>query len=75
MAMPFTQLYRRLNIPVTSSLIFCALVWVLVFILQVFLVVVVSSPPRNQKKCFQQQCLRMLPPPLSSIKSGSSNLR
>lgn len=29
----------------------------------------------HQKKCFQQQCLRTLPPPLSSIKSGSSNLK
>lgn len=29
----------------------------------------------HQKKCFQQQCLRMLPPPLSSIKSGSSSLK
>lgn len=37
-------------------------------------------PPRtfikiHQNKCFQQQSLRTLPPPLSSIKSGSSNLK
>lgn len=29
----------------------------------------------HQKKYFQQQCLKMLPPPISSIKSGSSNLK
>lgn len=29
----------------------------------------------HQKKHFQEQCLRMLPPPLSSIKSGSSGLK
>lgn len=29
----------------------------------------------HQKKYLQQQCLKMLPPPISSIKSGSSNLK
>lgn len=29
----------------------------------------------HQKQCFQQQCLKMLSPPLSSIKSGSSSLK
>lgn len=49
----------------------CVLFWFCVFF---------SAPPpgiliKIHQKCFQQQCLTTLPPPLSSIKSGSSNLK
>lgn len=62
--MPFTQLHRRLNIPVMNPLFLCARVFFPRTLIKI-----------HQKKCFQQQCLWMLPPPLSSIKSGSSSLK
>jgi len=61
--MPFTPLHRRLNISVMSSLFCCG-----VFFPRILIKI-------HQKKCFQEQCLRTLPPPLSSSKSGSSNLK
>lgn len=53
--------------------------WVL-FLVEVFLSFFLFYSTRtlikiHQKKYFQQQCLKMLPPPVSSIKSGSSNLK
>lgn len=63
----FTRVHWRLNIYVKSTQ----------FSVQFF---VVFFFPRtlikiHQKQCFQQQCLKMLSPPLSSIKSGSSSLK
>lgn len=56
------------------------LLWVLCFVFCFLFGSFPPPPPRtlikiHQNKCFQQQPLRTLPPPLCSIKSGSSNLK
>lgn len=47
----------------------------LLFVVGFFLFLPRALIKIHEKKCFQQQCLRRLPPPLSPIKSGSSNLK
>lgn len=65
---------HALHIPMQKTQYFCYELSVLLWVCWFFFF------PRtlikiHQKKRFQQQCLRTLPPPLSSIKSGSSNLK